>query len=101
MNEAHAPSTQDHVLRLLDTRMACLLVDRPGTDPLRRQLERLRSRLMREPLDARTLAKVEATVRALARRETAPAPLPAARSQALSERSETRAGSASVARQRL
>jgi len=101
MPEPELPPGQDAMLRLLDTRMACLLVDRPRGDPLRQHLERLRDRLAREPLDAQTLAKVETTVRALARRDTVPLAFPRTRPQALSNRSTPRAGSASVARQRL
>lgn len=56
---------QDEVLRMLDTRIACLLVDRPGTEALRRHLFVLREKLARECVDTATLAQVEATVRAL------------------------------------
>ncbi|RDD60908.1 hypothetical protein [Ferruginivarius sediminum] len=56
---------QDDVLRLLETRMACLLVDRPGTESLRRHLFVLREKLANETIDRATLAQVEATVREL------------------------------------
>jgi hypothetical protein len=63
---------QEALLRTLDTRMACLLVDRRGGEVLRRNLFALRDRLTRETLDPATLAEVEATVRALAPRPSAP-----------------------------
>jgi hypothetical protein len=56
---------QDEVLRLLETRMACLLVDRPGTEALRRHLFVLREKLSNENVDPAMLAEVEATVRNL------------------------------------
>lgn len=68
---AMTPSPQqDELLRLLDTRMACLLVDRPATELLRRQLFALRDRLARERLDRATLREVDTAVRALAPRQT-------------------------------
>lgn len=59
---------QEDLLRLLDTRLACLLVDHQRRrEPLRDCLQQLRDRLSREPLDPATLAEVEATVRSLSR----------------------------------
>lgn len=66
-SSATAARGQEDLLRLLDTRMACLLVDRPGGDPLRHCLEQLRERMSREPLDRDTLTQVEALVRGLGR----------------------------------
>ena len=56
---------QDDVLRVLDTRLACLLVDRRGPEALRHNLACLRRKLASEPVDPATLAQVEATVRAI------------------------------------
>lgn len=79
MTTTTLPQQQEAVLRLLDTRMACLLVDRPSTEVLRRNLFALREKLARDRLDPKTLRKVEVTVRALAPRRTidgAPLTLP-------------------------
>lgn len=65
MNVTGTARRQDEVLRLLETRMACLLVDRPGTEALRRHLFVLREKLSNESLDPAMLAEVEATVREL------------------------------------
>lgn len=53
---------QEEVLRLLDTRMACLLVDRSNAEALRPQLLRLREKLAQEALEPATLDQVEALV---------------------------------------
>jgi hypothetical protein len=50
---------QEALLRLLDTRIACLMVDRPATEVLRRDLLRLRDRLARQRLDTACLRQVE------------------------------------------
>lgn len=56
---------QEEVLLLLDMRLACLLVDRGGSDRLRQHLFLLRGKLENESLDGETLTAVETTVRAL------------------------------------
>lgn len=56
-------SSQEDVLRLLDTRIACLMVDRRQSRHLRPQLFKLREKLLNENLDQRTLADVERTVK--------------------------------------
>lgn len=70
MTASTLPPQQEAVLRMLDTRMACLLVDRPATEVLRRNLFALRDKLSRERLDAATLREVETAVRALTPRQT-------------------------------
>lgn len=60
----HSVSTsQDDVLRLLDTRIACLMVDRRDTSKLRPALFQLREKLLQDNLDSKTLARIERTVR--------------------------------------
>jgi hypothetical protein len=61
---------QEALLRLLDTRIACLMVDRPATEVLRRDLLRLRDRLARQRLDTASLRQVETLLAEL----RAPAP---------------------------
>ena len=55
-------SNQEDVLRLLDTRLACLMVDRRQSRDLRPKLFQLRQKLLDETLDKRTLADIERTV---------------------------------------
>jgi hypothetical protein len=59
MVQRDLPRAQEDVLRLLDTRLACLLVDRADTAKLRPALFQLRKKLTQERLDRKTLAKVE------------------------------------------
>jgi hypothetical protein len=65
MARRYQDTTQDDILRLLDTRIACLMVDRPDASNLRPALLRLRGKLLQERLDGATLSKVEATLREL------------------------------------
>jgi hypothetical protein len=65
---------QDALMRLLDTRIACLMVDRPATEVLRRDLLRLRKTLAHRPLDSAALKQVE---QLLAELTTAPGVRPA------------------------
>ena len=63
MTDLQTQTRQDDVLRLLDTRLACLLVDRQDGRALRPKLFKLREMLLQTPLDSATLDEVEAYVR--------------------------------------
>ncbi len=65
MTKPETRTPQEDVLRLLDTRLACLMVDRRDSRDLRPALFQLREKLAREDLDAATLADVERTLNAM------------------------------------
>ena len=65
MPKAETRTPQEDVLRLLDTRLACLMVDRRESRDLRPALFQLREKLAREDLDTATLADVERTLNAM------------------------------------
>lgn len=71
MAKPQTRSRQEDVLRLLDTRLACLMVDRRESRDLRPALFQLRNKLAREDLDNATLADVERTVTAILPRGSA------------------------------
>lgn len=62
MRTANIRERREEVLLLLDTRIACLLVDRPDAEALRAQLLRLRDKLAREPVTSDTLSRIEALI---------------------------------------